>query len=884
MPRATFTGVDAVSVTNADMLVGLTDLAIGQGPSGPVLYATGRGGSWLTSYDLGATSGDVTLQDSWELPNAYLQLESTEIVLVQDGNATDLLLAGLNNNDMRGRAITGADFGGTQQYDAGAFDLGTISTMAMTPTGDVAIAAVQGGGLVQLNFGDNDTITVSTPNNAGPLDDQHATALTVVTQDSTTYAVAVYGSEDRISLLRMTGSGDFRHVDRIDAKPDSGLWIDRPAAVTAITGPDGQAYVIVAASGSDSISVLKIDGDDLIPTEHVLDTLDTRFADASYVEAIEINGQPYVVVAGTDQGISVLMLEPGGRLSHVATVAASVDVPINGISAMDVLTTENGARIFIATQGAPYLVEFEFTLDNPGQTVIGDAGNQTLSGTNGDDLIFGDAGHDSLVGGSGDDRLIDGAGRDSLRGNGGEDTFVLRLDGEEDRILDFQRGSDRIDIESPNAVADINDVVIRTKSWGAEVEIGTEILRVYSASGQSLTASDLLNGALRVLPRISVDPTDYPDPGPDIGPETGSTLAPTKMPGPPPEAPNPVAAPVIAATGAGLEYGTTQNDSVKGSGNNDQIFTGQGHDVITGRAGSDILMGAAGSDTIKGGQGDDSIDGGSENDSLIGSSGDDVITGGSGLDFIIGSNGHDSIWGGADADDLRGGNGNDWISAGTNYGNAQDSVFGGNGNDTIFGDIGFDLLKGGDGRDLISGGDQADNLYGDVGNDTLFGGQGFDRLFGGTGNDLMYGGDDDDALFGGGGRDTIWGGAGDDRFYAQGGKDVLDGGAGNDVMSGGSGLDTLIGGEGNDTMWGDLEGDRFVFDDGHGHDQIKDFDAHSVQELLDFSQLSTLNGTSDVLAVASQQGADVVIVTGANSSIRLENVNLSDLDAADFLF
>ena len=78
---------------------------------------------------------------------------------------------------------------------------------------------------------------------------------------------------------------------------------------------------------------------------------------------------------------------------------------------------------------------------------------------------------------------------------------------------------------------------------------------------------------------------------------------------------------------------------------------------------------------------------------------------------------------------------------------------------------------------------------------------------------IGYAGDDD--LRGGDGKDSIEGGAG---------NDILDGEAGDDGLYGGSGDDILIGGSGNDFLDGGSGADVYVFDRGHGHDTIKNFD------------------------------------------------------------
>lgn len=87
---------------------------------------------------------------------------------------------------------------------------------------------------------------------------------------------------------------------------------------------------------------------------------------------------------------------------------------------------------------------------------FGGTENDLLYGHLGDDFLQGDAGSDFLVGGSGDDtllgggrndRLVGGRGDDSFVGGGAGDEFVMQFNGNgHDRIVDFQDGSDVIDI------------------------------------------------------------------------------------------------------------------------------------------------------------------------------------------------------------------------------------------------------------------------------------------------------------------------------------------------------------------------------------------------------------------------------------------------------
>jgi Ca2+-binding RTX toxin-like protein len=159
-----------------------------------------------------------------------------------------------------------------------------------------------------------------------------------------------------------------------------------------------------------------------------------------------------------------------------------------------------------------------------------------------------------------------------------------------------------------------------------------------------------------------------------------------------------------------------------GTGN----FTGAGNDLantITGNGGNNTLIGGGGADFLQGGAGNDIyvID---ASDIISDSEGIDEIQANFSIDLnsanilsienvtLLGTAGA-TVTGSAAANSIRGNSGSNLLE-------------GAGGNDFLIGQAGDDTLNGGDGTDT---------LVGDDGDDILTGGAGADILTGGTGND-----------------------------------------------------------------------------------------------------------------------------------------------------
>ena len=112
-------------------------------------------------------------------------------------------------------------------------------------------------------------------------------------------------------------------------------------------------------------------------------------------------------------------------------------------------------------------------------------------------------------------------------------------------------------------------------------------------------------------------------------------------------------------------------------------------------------------------------------------------------------------------------------------------------------------------------------------------------------------------------------------------------------LTGSGGPDVLVGSAADDTLTGGAGNDLFIFAIGDAHDTITDFTPGGAEDLIDlinvalpdFGGAGSVAGRdfTDVLALASQVGANTVIEFDALNSITLIGVNMANLTANDFL-
>ena len=530
------------------------------------------------------------------------------------------------------------------------------------------------------------------------------------------------------------------------------------------------------------------------------------------------HGQDVINDKGDDYAISYLqqkrndLVFQGANSVNALFIRAGNDLIIRAYGTTDSVTLPDYFDLNKSSRAFNFIfddktITYENLKTDYGITSNGDAGNNTLIGWVGKDIMNGGYGNDVLWGRNGDDILNGGDGNDELNGENGDDILngdygcdtlnggagndILNGgDFEKDRYL-FQKGhgQDIInDMSKPNQTSAINDLVFQgAKSADA----------VFTRSGNNLVISAYGSNDSVTL----IDYFDY-----TLGSSVNSKLDSTLN---------------SRAFNFLFDDRTITYEYLK----NNYTFTANGNDqnnIIRGWEGKNILNGGAGNDTLYG-------DG--SNDILIGGTGNDILYGGGGQKDIFQfekGHGQDVIGRGVFANDTA--NSNDLIFKGAYSANAAFSRYGddliihaygsddsvtinnyflGNNNQAfnfIFNDktVNYQYIENNFTLTII--GDSRRNYKnGWKGKNILNGGAGNDLLNGNKQDDILNGDDGDDYLSGEDGNDTLNGGAGNDKLDGGHGSDILNGGAGNDILDGG----------GN-------EKDSYLFQRGHGQDIIEE--------------------------------------------------------------
>ena len=299
-----------------------------------------------------------------------------------------------------------------------------------------------------------------------------------------------------------TGGGVVSFVDDIKG----GYTIANGVVIENATGGSGADVLI----GNAVANVLTGNGgDDWLMGKEGADTLNggAGFDTASYISAgagviasLASNTGSAGDAAG-DKFTSIEKLE-GSRFADTLNGGNANDT-LSGLAGNDVLDAGNGNDALDGGDDNDTLRggNGDDTLEggagndvleggNGNDTLGGGAGNDALEGGNGDDSMTGGAGIDTLLGGNGLDVLNGGIGNDVLTGGNGNDQFAFTDLGGGDRVTDFHRGSDKIDVSGIDAITGGADNAFAFIGSGAFGGVAGQ-LRAYSSGGSNYVAGDV---------------------------------------------------------------------------------------------------------------------------------------------------------------------------------------------------------------------------------------------------------------------------------------------------------------------------------------------------------------------------------------------------------
>ncbi|MEZ5919983.1 MAG: hypothetical protein R3C60_01395 [Parvularculaceae bacterium] len=693
------------------------------------------------------------------------------------------------------------------------------------------------------------------------------------------------------------GAGD----DLIDGGDDADVLIGGSGADTLFGGIGADDFKIVSfsdiASSADVISDFEV-GDQITFDFAGLNFIGTAaFSNVAFQFRFQTGGgQTQIEFDENGDGLADRFITlTNGQFSLRTVSDSSADIEI--------------AVIASATSGNDF-IRGAITDD----TLSGLAGNDTVEGSLGNDVLFGDAGNDALFGGEGDDSINGGAGDDTIQGDAGNDTLtggagvdtfkwntldMISATGEV--ITDFDY-TDIFDLQIIDILGQFNDPRGVDLTWiGSNAFSGAAgEYRFQKVGGQTQIQIDVDGDGFSDR-SIIITNGEFDLAGDGFGVITRDAS--------------------IATPVADTLSGTTGNDTIDGLAGDDTISGLAGADSLIGGLDNDVLIGGAGADTLDGGSGSDTAsyagsgagvfvrltDGVVSNGDATG----DVLTsienviGSSLADLLIGSDVANRLDGGAGDDALRGGIGNDTLIGGA----GGDDIDGGFGTDTVdytgasagvfvnsFNGIANNAEATGDhltSIEVVIGSSFADNLIGNDANNGILGGDGDDVLRGANGADVLNGGagfdtaayfDSATGVFlnlqtGAANNGTA---TGDTLFnienlFGSYHADRLIGSQYQNVLQGWNGADTVTGGAGDDT---------FIFSLGDDHDTITDFVAGAAtDDVINLQGFGTAFDTfAEVLAAASDNGADTTINFGGGDIITLQGVTVAQLDASDFTF
>ncbi|MEP4209491.1 hypothetical protein, partial [Marinobacter alexandrii] len=281
-------------------------------------------------------------------------------------------------------ALTGSGRGDTLQGRLVDAETGRFTTMNVTVDGGIDSAlAVSLGGFLYAASANGGLAWHAQAGNAG-FNGGAALSGDMVTQlggvvDMSGLAGAGGGPDLLLTLSRGNGevsafaldgaNGTPRLVGSLGVQNGLGLQGEPIALETVMLGGVAHAIVLSVSptGGAAALSVVAVGANgSLVPTDHILDSLDTRFGRATDLATAEVDGRIYVLSGGADGGLSLFTLSPSGRLLHMDTIEETLGSGLGSISALEMAAVGDSLAILTARETGYGLTQLSYDVSDQG--------------------------------------------------------------------------------------------------------------------------------------------------------------------------------------------------------------------------------------------------------------------------------------------------------------------------------------------------------------------------------------------------------------------------------------------------------------------------------------------------------------------------------------
>ncbi len=602
----------------------------------PLLLSAGGYGTGLSLHQVSG-SGRGVFQDDRAYSGQINPFSQVDMAVHQNGSSTQVfgIVSGqgriwrsdVTHTGLPGSTLSLVSIGGGQPVDP--TDIAVL--------GDTLILSQDNGDLLAFAINFNGSLSLRDIQSA-PF--SHVTQIAAGEVGRARVVVAVSATENAVASYVIDGSGALRLRDTAGAL--DGLGLGAPNLVEMVD-LRGRSFAIVGAAQSGSLTVFRVDPSGLLtPTDHVTDTLGSRFGRISSLEVVAHDGQSFVIAGGPDDGLTVLALTPDGGLVHLTSFADTDSAQFDNLAALAAHANDDRLAIFGTSATEPGTTSLVYDLSTFGGVLMPDVG-------------------DNVIGTPQDDILVSGPNGDILTGHAGADLFVLRPGTGMDLVTDYRPGVDRLDLSNVPFLYGVSQLTVVSTDSGARILFGTFEAQIDSWNGASLRAQDLT---------LETSISHH---------FTGN-------------------GPAVQFNGV-VVNGTQQADRLEGTQRADLIKSLDGNDTIMASEGADMLDGGGGFDTLSfiNLAGRVLVDFGADvsNAGYLRFFEHGHAAGAEYANFerVVGGQSQDQLRGSDDRDVLDGGLGWDRV-----YGRAgNDRLYGGPGGDAIYGNRGADTMTGGEG-------------------------------------------------------------------------------------------------------------------------------------------------------------------------------------------